>query len=125
MIAAGPLVHICLLAAQELRHRGVDAAVINLRYITPLDRELLSHYARLTKHVITMEDHVLKGGLGSAILELLEEEGIDGVAFERLGYAGFVDQGTISQLHIAHGLSVKGVMQAAERLQLIRRIAQS
>ena len=125
LIAVGPLVHTCLLAAQELRHLGVDAAVINLRYITPLDRELLSHYARLTKHFITIEDHVLKGGLGSAILELLEEEGIEGVAFERLGYAGFVDQGSISQLHSAHGLSVKGIVQAAESLQLTRRVAQS
>ncbi|MDR3541870.1 MAG: 1-deoxy-D-xylulose-5-phosphate synthase [Desulfosporosinus sp.] len=125
LIAAGSMVHTCLLAAQELRHSGVEAAVINLRFINPLDRELLSHYARLTKHFITIEDHVLKGGLGSAILELLEEEGIEGVAFERLGYTGFVDQGTISQLHIAHGLSVKGIVQAAERLQLIRRIAQS
>ena len=125
LIAAGPMVHTCLLAAQELRHNGVEAAVINLRFINPLDRELLSHYARLTKHFITIEDHVFKGGMGSAILEFLEEEGIEGVAFERLGYTGFVDQGTISQLHIAHGLSVKGIVQAAERLQLIRRVAQS
>ena len=125
LLTVGPLVHICLLAARELRQRGVDAAVINLRYITPLDRELISHYARLTKHFVTIEDHVLTGGLGSAILELLEDEGIEGVAFERLGYAGFVDQGGISQLHSAHGLSVQGIVQAVERLQLIRRVAQS
>lgn len=125
LIGIGPIVNLCLLAAQELRHSGVDAAVINLRYVNPLDRELLIHYARLTKHFITIEDQVLKGGMGSAILELLEEEGIEGVAFERLGYDGFVDQGPIPQLHKVHGLSVKGIMQAAERLQLIRRVAQS
>jgi 1-deoxy-D-xylulose-5-phosphate synthase len=125
LIAAGPLVHTCLQAAQELRRYGVDAAVINLRYINPLDSELLCHYARLTKHVVTIEDHVLKGGMGSAILELFEENGIDGVAFERLGYVGFVDQGSIPQLHNAHGLSVKGILQAVERLQLMRRVAQS
>ncbi|HUS89096.1 MAG TPA: 1-deoxy-D-xylulose-5-phosphate synthase [Desulfosporosinus sp.] len=125
LIGVGPMVNTCLLAAQELRHRGVDAAVINLRYINPLDRELLSHYARLTKKIITIEDHILKGGMGSAILELLEEEGIDGVALERIGYDGFVDQGSISQLHAIHGLSVKGIVQAAERLGLSRRVAQS
>lgn len=125
LIAVGPIVHTCLLAAQELRHLGVDAAVINLRYINPLDGELLGHYARLTKNFVTVEDHVLKGGLGSTILEFLEEEGIEGVAFERLGYTGFVDQGSIPQLHKAHGLSAQGIVQAIERLQLIRRVAQS
>lgn len=123
LIGVGPMVHICLQAAQELRHRGVDAAVINLRYINPLDRELLSRYARLTKKIITIEDHVLKGGMGSAILELLEEEGIEGVEIERIGYEDFVDQGSISQLHAFHGLSVKGILQAAERLILFRPLA--
>ena len=125
LIGVGPLVQICLLAAQELRHQGVEAAVINLRYINPLDREVLAHYARLTKKIITVEDHSLKGGMGSSILEFLEEEGIDEVTVERLGYPGFVDQGSIPQLFMAHGLSVKGIMQAAERLQLFRRAAQS
>ena len=125
LIGVGPMVNTCLLAAQELRHRGVDAAVINLRYISPLDRELLTHYAQLTKKIITIEDHILKGGMGSAILELLEEEGIDGVALERIGYDGFVDQGSISQLHAVHGLSVKRIVQAAERLRLFPCVAGS
>ncbi|WP_407308336.1 1-deoxy-D-xylulose-5-phosphate synthase [Desulfosporosinus sp. SB140] len=125
LIGIGPMVQLCLSAAQELRHRGIDAAVINLRFITPLDRELLLHYARLTKRFVTVEDHVLKGGMGSAILELLEEEGVEGVSIERLGYSGFVEQGSIPQLHMAQGLSVKGIIQATERLKLVRRIAQS
>jgi len=125
LIGVGPMVNTCLLAAQELRHRGVEAAVINLRYINPLDRELLSYYARLTKKIITIEDNILQGGMGSSILELLEEEGIDGVALERIGYDGFVDQGSISQLHAIHGLSVKGIVQAAERLRMIHRVTGS
>ncbi len=125
LIGIGPMVNTCLMAAKELRYRGVEAAVINLRYINPLDRELLLHYARLSKKMITIEDHTLKGGMGSAVLELLEEEGLEGVALERIGYDGFVDQGPISQLHTAHGLSVKGIVQAAERLGLFRRVAGS
>lgn len=125
IIGIGPMVHTCFLAAQELSHRGVDAAVINLRYINPLDRQLLTLYAQRTKKIITVEDHALKGGMGSAILEFLEEEGINGVRVERLGYPGFVDQGSISQLLTVHGLSTKGIMQAADRLGLFRKIAQS
>lgn len=125
IIGIGPIVNTCLQAAQELRHRGVEAAVINLRFISPLDREVLSHYARLTKKIITVEDHILKGGMGSAILELLEEEGINGVSLERIGYDGFVDQGSISQLQGVHGLSVKGIVHAAERLRLFRNAAEA
>lgn len=125
LIGIGPMVNTCLLAAQELKYLGVDAAVINLRFVTPLDRELLKYYARVTKHFITIEDHVLKGGVGSAILEFLEEEGIFDVSVERLGYSGFVEQGSTPQLHLAQGLSVKGIVHAAERLHLIRSVAHS
>jgi 1-deoxy-D-xylulose-5-phosphate synthase len=118
LVGIGPMVHICISAAQELRHRGIEAAVINLRYITPLDRETILYYARLTKRIVTIEDHVLKGGMGSAILELLEEEEVEGVSVERLGYTGFVEQGSIPQLHMSQGLSVKGIIQATERLKL-------
>lgn len=126
LIGVGPLVYTCLQAARELRYLGVEATVLNLRYITPLDRELIVYYARLTGKIITVEDHVLKGGVGSAVLELLEEEGIYGVPLERIGYDDFVDQGSIDQLQTVHGLSVRGIVQAAERLNLIRRqVAQS
>ncbi|WP_088187270.1 1-deoxy-D-xylulose-5-phosphate synthase [Desulfosporosinus sp. FKA] len=125
LIGIGPTVQICLSAAQELRHRGIEAAVINLRFINPLDRELILSYAQKTENFVTIEDHVLKGGMGSAILELLEEEGIQGVNVERLGYTGFVEQGSISQLHMAQGLSVKGIIQAIERLKIVGSITQS
>ena len=125
IIGVGPLVNTCVLAAHELRHRGVDAAVINLRYLNPLDRELILRYARLTKRIITVEDHVLSGGMGSAVLEILGDEGLSGVAVERLGYPGFVDQGAIPILHQAYGLSVKGILGAAERLNIGRRVARS
>ena len=122
LIGIGPLVYECLSAAQELRRRGIEAAVINLRFITPLDRELILHYARLTKNIVTIEDHVLKGGMGSAILELLEDEGLNGVKVERLGYTDYVEQGAIPKLQHVHGLSVQGIIQATERLKVIRRI---
>jgi len=117
LIAIGPLVNTCLQAALELRHRGIEAAVINLRYIKPLDRELLIRYARLTKRLVTVEDHELEGGMGSAVLEVLADEGLTNVVVERLGYDGFVNQGSIPQLQQEHGLSVKGIIGAVERLK--------
>lgn len=116
ILSVGPMVNTCNLAAQELRHRGIEAAVINLRFIKPMDEELILHYARLTKRLITVEDHMLDGGMGSAVLELLTDHGLNGVAVERLGYRDFVDQGPISVLHQTHSLSIKGILAAAERV---------
>lgn len=125
LIGVGPLVYTCLQAARVLSYRGVEAAVINLRYISPIDHELLVHYAQVTKKIITIEDHILKGGMGSAVLELLEEEGISGVTVQCLGYNDFVEQGPIAQLHDDYDLSVKGIVQAAERMRLFSRVAGS
>ncbi len=116
IIGVGPLVNTCLAAAQELKLRGVEAAVINLRYINPLDRELILRYASLTKRIITVEDNVLAGGMGGAVLELLADEGLSDIAVERLGYPGFVEQGSIAQLHQMYGLTVKGILSAYSKL---------
>ena len=122
IIGVGPIVYTCLAAAAELRQRGVEATVINLRYINPLDKETILRYARLTKRIITVEDHMLAGGMGSAVLEVLADEGLDEVVVERLGYDEFVEQGAISLLHQGYGLSVVGILQAAEQLKVLQRI---
>lgn len=122
IIGIGPLVYTCLAAAQELRHRGVEATVINLRFLNPIDKETILRYARQTKRIVTVEDHMLAGGMGSAILEILSDEGLNDVTVERLGYEDYVDQGAISLLHQAYGLSVKGILGAVERLKVLQRI---
>ncbi len=122
LIGIGPMVYTCLAAAKELHLRGVEATVINLRFINPIDRETILRYARMTKRVITVEDHMLAGGMGSAVLEVLSDEGLTDVTVERLGYEDYVDQGAIALLHQAYGLSVKGILTAAERLKVLQRI---
>jgi 1-deoxy-D-xylulose-5-phosphate synthase len=112
LIGAGPLVNTCLLAAEKLKNQRVEAAVINLRYLNPLDRELILHYAGLTKQVITIEDNIVAGGMGGAVLELLAEEGLTDVVVKRLGYPDFVEQGPINQLHRLYGLTSEGIIEA-------------
>ncbi len=116
IIGIGPLVYTCLAAAEELAKRGTKAAVINLRFINPIDKELILHSALQTGKVITVEDHVLQGGMGSAVLEILSDAGCD-VKVKRLGYSGFVEQGPISELQQMAGLSVQGIVDAAEQLK--------
>ncbi|MDD2234192.1 MAG: 1-deoxy-D-xylulose-5-phosphate synthase [Desulfitobacteriaceae bacterium] len=117
IIGAGPLVNTCLLAAEQLNIQGVEAAVINLRYLNPLDKELILKYAGLTKRVLTVEDNILGGGMGGAVLELLADEKLSNVAVQRLGYPDFVEQGSISQLHQFYGLSVEGILGAYSKFE--------
>ncbi|MDR3288668.1 MAG: 1-deoxy-D-xylulose-5-phosphate synthase [Peptococcaceae bacterium] len=121
LLAIGPLVYTALEAAAELQRYGVEARVVNLRFAKPLDRALILRCAAETKRLIILEDQILDGGVGSAVLEVLAAENLTGVSVERLGYPEFADQGTIQQLHQKYGLSVKGIFGAVGRMGLIKR----
>ncbi len=110
IIAYGSTVYPSLAAAEELAAEGRSIAVVNARFVKPLDRELILGLA--TKHcrLFTVEENVLQGGFGSAVLELLQEEGITGVTVVRLGYPDrFVEQGEQPQLHARYGLDAAGI----------------
>lgn len=74
IVACGVMVHEALQAAAELAAGGIEAAVINMASIKPLDSELLIRYAKLTGLIITAEEHNILGGLGGAVAELLSEQ---------------------------------------------------
>lgn len=71
IIATGVLVSVCLEAAELLKNDGIDAEVINICSIKPLDEELILASAGKTGKVVTAEEHMIAGGLGSAVAELL------------------------------------------------------
>jgi len=116
LIGFGPVVYMCLAAAGELQRQGIEAGVINLRYINPLDRDLLVAQAKETGSIVTVEDHILAGGMGSAVLETLESEGLHDVKIERIGYANYIEHGKISELQEAHGLSSRKIAETSLKL---------
>ena len=63
-------------AADLLEKEGLSVAVINARFAKPVDNELVRRFAETTPCLVTVEEHALKGGFGSAILEVLQEEGL-------------------------------------------------
>ncbi|MGE5752364.1 MAG: transketolase C-terminal domain-containing protein, partial [Deltaproteobacteria bacterium] len=75
ILAVGAMVAPSLLAAEELRKKGVSAAVVNARFVKPLDAELILPMAHRIGRVLTVEENVLAGGFGSAVLEMFEERG--------------------------------------------------
>jgi 1-deoxy-D-xylulose-5-phosphate synthase len=74
LVGIGRTVDVAQATAELLAERGVRAAVIDARYVKPLDAELILGAARASRHVVTIEDHAGLGGFGSAVLELLARE---------------------------------------------------
>ena len=105
--ALGPMVHDALRIAEKLAaEEGLSCGVVNARFVKPLDRTLLLSQAACIPLLVTMEDHVLAGGFGSAVLEVLHEADCS-VAVERIGWPDrFVEHGTnVDALRAAYGLS--------------------
>src|SRR5690606_35224101 len=75
IVCLGPLVWTAMEAADLLSRKGISAAVINARFAKPLDGDLIAAWARRTGRVVTVEDGVLAGGFGSAILEFISDAG--------------------------------------------------
>jgi len=117
IVAIGDTVIPALGAASSLAQLGIEAAVVNARFVKPLDRELLLALFSKIPRVITVEDHVLDGGFGSAVLELLADEGISEVRLKRLGVPDrFIPHGTQDQLRKICGIDQEAIAQAAIQL---------
>src|SRR5581483_9881102 len=77
LLAVGNMVERSLMAAEMLKNEGIRAAVVNLRFVKPLDRELLLKLASSCPNFVSVEDNVLAGGMGSGILEFFEQEKVN------------------------------------------------
>ncbi|SHK06614.1 1-deoxy-D-xylulose-5-phosphate synthase [Desulforamulus aeronauticus] len=118
LLAVGNLVAEALQAAEKLTSRGIEATVINARFMKPLDQDLILQYARRIKKVITLEEHVLMGGFGSAVLELFETEGLCDIKIKRLGIPDeFVEHGKQNILRANYGLTAEGIVEAVLGLE--------
>jgi 1-deoxy-D-xylulose-5-phosphate synthase len=111
ILGLGALLPMAQRLAAELKQRGFSAAVINPRFVKPLDRDLLSDYARRVSAIVTFEDHVLMGGFGSAVLEALSEMQID-VPVVRIGWPDrFIEHGKVDPLRAKYGISVEAALE--------------
>lgn len=114
IFATGPLTHNALLAARELEAAGVGARVVNVASIKPLDRETIIAEARAAGAVVTVEEHQVAGGLGSAIAELLAQE--SPVPQEFIGvHDQFGQSGEPKELIEHYGMSAEHIFSAAKK----------
>ncbi|MBA3515538.1 MAG: 1-deoxy-D-xylulose-5-phosphate synthase [Pyrinomonadaceae bacterium] len=111
IVAYGSMVHPALQAANNLFREGIETTVVNARFVKPLDAQLLLALARTKRLIVTVEEAYLAGGFGSAVLELLEENGLqDRVRVVRMGFPDrLVTHGDAKLLLAKYGLDSDGI----------------
>jgi 1-deoxy-D-xylulose-5-phosphate synthase len=117
IIAIGSTVYPSLQAAERLADIGIQAAVINSRFLKPLDGNLLCDWAKRTGKVLTVEENVLQGGFGSAVLELFQERCLFSIQVKRLGIPDiFVEHGPQTLLREKYGIDEKGIFKGVREM---------
>ena len=104
-------------AAQELASEGIQVAVVNARWAKPLDEEMILRLAKRTGRIITIEDHMVAGGFGSAVLELFERYAIRNVDIRVIGLPDkLVEHGAPTILKELYGLSSAHIKEVVHDL---------
>lgn len=117
IVAIGHMVSEAVEAAERLAAEGVEVAVMNARFVRPIDTEMVLALADTAGCLVTVEDHFLDGGFGSAILETLEAHGRSSVKIARLGVpVGVHQHGPPEVLRARFGIDAAGIAQRVRDL---------
>jgi transketolase len=119
IVTTGITLRLGLEAADELASQGVEASVLHMHTVKPLDRRALLERASATRAIVTIEEHTLPGGLGSAVAETLADANLDRpLRLRRIGIPdAFADRyGSQSELMSYYGITKEGIVEAATRL---------
>jgi len=110
------MVQEALAAAEFLQQQGLSIAVMDARFVKPIDEDMILSQAGTLSFIITAEENSLQGGFGSAVLELLNDHGLD-IPVARVGIPDhFVGQGTQNELREELGLTARGLCDTVNRL---------
>ncbi len=117
ILAIGRSVSESLAAHLTLAEKGISATVVNCRFVKPLDADLIGSLAREIPRIITVEENVRQGGFGSAVLECLSDQGINGFRLQCIGIPDtFVEHGSQKILRSKYGIDASSIVNAAKRL---------
>ena len=110
IIAIGNMVCPSIEAAKRLADEGISVSVVNARFVKPLDEAMILALAKKTGRIVTIEEHVLLGGFGSAVLECLDANSVTGIKTLRIGLPdAYIEHGTQKILRQKYGLDVDGI----------------
>lgn len=118
LVGIGSTVNWCVKAAEKLHSDGVNALVVNARFVKPLDAELFKQVAKLCSKIICVEENALMAGFGSAVMEFYEQEGIlSSLQVKCLGIPDqFYEQASVSKLYSLAGIDIPSIVKAAQNL---------
>lgn len=116
VIACGSCVGRSLQAAESLSQEGIEVQVVDMATVKPIDRQAILSAAKDTGAILTVEEHTVIGGLGSAVAEVLAEAGL-GIRFKRLGLQDcFATTAPYEELLALYGLDAQGIVQSVHEL---------
>jgi len=117
ILALGNTVHPALGAAETLEDEGIACTIINSRFVKPLDEEVICEMAHTIGTIITVEEHVLHGGFGSAVLEVLSRHQLTKAKVCCLGIPdNFVEHGAQKMLRAKYGIDADGISKAVKKI---------
>lgn len=120
IMAIGSMVAEALMAHNHLSTQGIQTTVVNSRFVKPLDTDQIVDLVRPFSRIMTIEENVLQGGFGSAVLELLADHGALSPYIKRIGIPDrFIEHGTQSILRAKYGLNAESITTAAHALMKI------
>jgi len=113
--AVGSVVHEAYSAAQELKAFSIEAEVLNISSIRPLEKQRIIELLQKTKKVITVEEHSLHGGIGSLIAEIITDEGLE-VKYKRLGIpeGQFSKAGPRAEIRAYYHIDAQGIVETVK-----------
>lgn len=117
ILAIGKMVDRGYELLKKLKEIGIEAELINIRFLKPLDSDLVLKSIRKTKKIITIEDNILEGGLASSIKELLIDNKIENIKIKSFGYPNvFVKHGTVDEIEKLYGLDIDNILKETKEL---------
>ncbi|WP_378955561.1 1-deoxy-D-xylulose-5-phosphate synthase [Pelosinus sp. sgz500959] len=112
-LAVGVMVESCQKASEILAAQGIQSGVVNARFIKPLDEQMIKRLSRDVGMIVTVEDNILAGGFGSAVLEYINDQQLHWVKMLRLGFPDkFIEHGSREQLLEKYGLTAEGIAES-------------
>ena len=115
IIATGPILYKAIMAAYTLEKKGIKSKVMNLSTIKPLDSEAIITLAKETKAIVTVEDHQIMGGMGSAVAECLASNYIVPIEFVGIDNK-FGQSGTPEELTKYYGIDIVNIIEKVEKV---------
>ena len=117
IVAIGKTVARAMKIAEKLEKEEIQAEVINCRFLKPLDKQTIKESIQKTKTVITIEDGTSINGLGTAVEELILEEKLENIDFQKFAYPDeFIKHGSVEELEKIYGLDEENILKKAEEL---------